>query len=137
MKTSNKILWTGAAAFVLLLAVSVSKQMHRYREANPYAEELHHALGSGRIRVVAIEGEFSPHILEKTGRRSGSLYMSQTPNSENARIAHDTLYLSGTAIGGMDISGAVYLHNGTPLPLPNDTANSSGIVKTPIPYPID
>lgn len=118
MKTSNKILWTGAALFALLYATAIAKQMRRYREANPYAEELFHAAGSGRIRVVEIEGDIEDNFfLNRIGidSKHAWLHLKDTPTPDNARIAGDTLYLNSGAIGSIAVPGAVFLHEGVPM----------------------
>ncbi len=111
MKTSNKILLTGATTLVASILVNIGIDLHAYRTDSAYLLQLDSLLPRRTIRVLVEEKPFEGYCYqqfktreeqEKESRFSTMLYFPGTtpPTPETVRIEGDTLFLGAPILAG-------------------------------------
>ncbi len=111
MKTSNKILLTGATALVASILVNIGIDLHAYRTDSAWMLRLDSLLQRRTIRVLVEEKPFEGYChqqfktreeQEKESRITTSLYFPGTtpPTPETVRIEGDTLFLGAPILAG-------------------------------------
>ncbi len=111
MKTSNKILLTGATALVASILVNIGIDLHAYRTDSAWMLQLDSLLQRRTIRVLVEEKPFDGYChqqfktreeQEKEGRFSTMLFFPGTtpPTPETVRIEGDTLFLGAPILAG-------------------------------------
>lgn len=101
MKTSNKILLTGATVLVASILVNICLKMHTYRTDSAYLLQLDSLLQRRTIRVLVELQPFDGYLYKprkeqvKKGRFSTTLSFQGTtpPTPETVRIQGDTLFI--------------------------------------------
>ena len=106
MKTSNKILSTAFAAYLLFTAGNSAAILKEYKRAEASGKALITQLEKTSIHVLSVEGGFwSPF----------------DPETTPLRICGDTLYISGTSYGYVTLPDLKsFLRNGKPQPINED-----------------
>ena len=109
MKTSNKILSTAFAAYLLFTAGNSAAILKEYKRAE----------ASG---VLSVEGD--NYIQASRGRKSSQtlgFWSPFDPETTPLRICGDTLYISGTSYGYVTLPDLKsFLRNGKPQPINED-----------------
>jgi len=120
MKTSNKIIFTGAATLVVSILVNIGIDIHAYRRDNAWLLQLDSLLQQRTIRVVVEQRPFEGYCYqrfktreeqEKTGRFSSTLFFPGTtpPTPETVRIEGDTLFLDAPVVAGYFPNAEVFV----------------------------
>lgn len=97
MKTSNKIIWSGAVVFVLFAGSCLFLQMRCYERTKPYADQLVALLETRAVHTVMMERVESYDFRRRdASENTGGQYLriSGAPTPAHVRVSGDTLYLS-------------------------------------------
>ena len=100
MKTSNKILSTAFAAYLLFTAGNSAAILKEYKRAEASGKALITQLEKTSIHVLSVEGD--NYIQASRGRKSSQtlgFWSPFDPETTPLRICGDTLYISGTSYG--------------------------------------
>lgn len=101
MKTSNKILSTAFAAYLLFTAGNSAAILKEYKRAEASGKALITQLEKTSIHVLSVEGD--NYIQASRGRKSSQtlgFWSPFDPETTPLRICGDTLYISGTSYYG-------------------------------------
>ena len=117
MKTSNKILSTAFAAYLLFTAGNSAAILKEYKRAEASGKALITQLEKTSIHVLSVEGD--NYIQASRGRKSSQtlgFWSPFDPETTPLRICGDTLYISGTSYGyvtlpDLKVSCATASHN--------------------------
>ena len=115
MKTSNKILSTAFAAYLLFTAGNSAAILKEYKALITQLEKT-------SIHVLSVEGD--NYIQASRGRKSSQtlgFWSPFDPETTPLRICGDTLYISGTSYGYVTLPDLKsFLRNGKPQPINED-----------------
>lgn len=118
MKTSNKILSTAFAAYLLFTAGNSAAILKEYKRAEASGKALITQLEKTSIHVLSVEGD--NYIQASRGRKSSQtlgFWSPFDPETTPLRICGDTLYISGTSYGYVTLPDLKsFLRNGKPQP---------------------
>lgn len=116
MKTSNKILSTAFAAYLLFTAGNSAAILKEYKRAEASGKALITQLEKTSIHVLSVEGD--NYIQASRGRKSSQtlgFWSPFDPETTPLRICGDTLYISGTSYGYVTLPDLKsFLRNGKP-----------------------
>lgn len=119
MKTSNKILSTAFAAYLLFTAGNSAAILKEYKRAEASGKALITQLEKTSIHVLSVEGD--NYIQASRGRKSSQtlgFWSPFDPETTPLRICGDTLYISGTSYGYVTLPDLKsFLRNGKPQPI--------------------
>ncbi len=122
MKTSNKILSTAFAAYLLFTAGNSAAILKEYKRAEASGKALITQLEKTSIHVLSVEGD--NYIQASRGRKSSQtlgFWSPFDPETTPLRICGDTLYISGTSYGYVTLPDLKsFLRNGKPQPINED-----------------
>lgn len=97
MKTSNKIVWAGAAAYLLFAAGSFLSQKAAYDHTRDYADRVARQLSEVPVHAVVLEQvgryDFVPPASVPGAVRL--MRIDRAPEPERVRLSGDTLYVTG------------------------------------------
>ena len=118
MKTSNKILTTAFAAYLLFTVANTAAFIRDYSAVKNDADSLIAQLARTRIHVLVVEhGRFD---VRRHGPYSQSLWFPDGFDPEGIRIRSDTLLISGAPTGYAVLPDLEsFLLNGKPQPIRN------------------
>ena len=129
MKTSNKILSTAFAAYLLFTAGNSAAILKEYKRAEASGKALITQLEKTSIHVLSVEGD--NYIQASRGRKSSQtlgFWSPFDPETTPLRICGDTLYISGTSYGYVTLPDLKsFLRNGKPQPIRRRRFAASGI----------
>ena len=112
MKTSNKILSTAFAAYLLFTAGNSAAILKEYKRAEASGKALITQLEKTSIHVLSVEGD--NYIQASRGRKSSQtlgFWSPFDPETTPLRICGDTLYISGTSYGYVTKNRACIQHD--------------------------
>lgn len=116
MKTSNKILVSAFAAYLLFTAVSTAAFLRDYSKTKRGAEPLAAQLAGTRIHVLVTEHD-GFDVNRRTVKYQVVGFLEKF-DPESIRISNDTLYISGPQAGYADLPDLQsFLLNGVPQPI--------------------